>query len=309
MENNALKQLGALPGMLKVKEQVQQIIQFHRISKLRRQHGLKNQPQSNHMIFTGNPGTGKTTAARLIGEAFASLGILKSRYSSDIPFVEIHHADVTSSLVGEAERTIKKKFKEARGGVVFIDEAYAFIDGKSNHKSDDKVIAAIVQLMEDMREEIMVIAAGYSKEMDQFLDSNPGLRSRFTNIVHFPDYSVPDMVMIAQNMLKEREYQANTEYMSLLANVLWSEKDKKGFGNARTVRNIIEKSIRMHSARVAELMVPSREDLMTLTEMDILVNELERKTEKEILVKAMEQIQLRLLEYELQEIVSGKSIV
>ena len=309
VENNALKQLGALPGMFKVKEQVDQIIQFHRISKLRRQHGLKTQPQSNHMIFTGNPGTGKTTAARLIGEAFATLGILKSRYSSDIPFVEIHHADVTHPHVGQAERTIKQKFKEARGGVVFIDEAYAFADGKSDHRSDDKVIAAIVQLMEDMREEIMVIAAGYSKEMNQFLDSNPGLRSRFTNTVHFPDYTVPDMVRIAQSMFKEREYQADTEYMSLLANVLWSEKDKKGFGNARTVRNIIEQSIRLQSVRVAEFPAPSREELMTLTKRDILVSEQEMKTEKEILLKAMSQIQSRLLKFELQEIISGKSIV
>lgn len=307
MSISALEQLGALPGMLNVKSQVEQIIQFNRISKLRKQHGLKTHSQSIHMVFTGNPGTGKTTAARLIGEAFASMGLLKSSNSSKgIPFVEVHHADVTSKYVGAAEKTIKEKFKQARGGVVLIDEAYAFIDGESSHKSGEKVIAAIVQLMEDLRDEVMVIAAGYSNEMDKFLDSNPGLRSRFSNTVQFPDYSVPDMISIAQTMLSERDYRADAEYMKLLANRLWTEKDMKGFGNARTVRNIIEQSIRLHSVRVAQLPSPSREDLSVLTQMDIQLSELETLSEKEILIKAMEQIQGRLLAIELKEITAVK---
>ncbi|GIN37815.1 AAA family ATPase [Heyndrickxia oleronia] len=309
IENKALNKLGALPGMLNVKKQIEQIIQYNRISKLRANQGLKTQAQSNHMIFTGNPGTGKTTAARLIGEAFSTLGILKSINKDDVPFIEIHHSDITHPHVGEAERTIKKKFKQARGGVVFIDEAYAFIGGETSHKSGEKVIAAIVQLMEDMREEIMVIAAGYSREMDQFLDSNPGLRSRFTNSVHFPDYSVPDMVKIAQTMMTDQDYYPDHGYMELLVNRLWLEKDKKGFGNARTVRNIIEQSIRLHSVRVAKLNNPCREDLTTLTKKDIFINAEEILSEKEILLKALSQIQGRLLECELQEIISRKSTV
>lgn len=314
MRNNALQKLGSLPGMLNIKGQVEQIIQFNKISKLRSQHGLKALPQSNHMVFTGSPGTGKTTAARLIGEAFAAMGILKSaaRKNGDkIPFIEIHHADVTSKYVGDAEKSIQKKFKEARGGVVFIDEAYAFGGGESSSdsKSSEKVIAAIVQLMEDMRDEIMVIAAGYSREMDKFLDSNPGLRSRFNNTVHFPDYSVPDMVQIAQTMLTERDYRADNEYLGLLSNRLWQEKDKKGFGNARTVRNIIEQSIRLQSVRVAQLTNPSRENLMVLTKTDLHNEGQKVLAEKELLQKAMKQIQFRLLEFELREITSQKSTV
>ncbi|MGM0776933.1 MAG: AAA family ATPase [Bacillota bacterium] len=304
----ALQKLGVLPGMLEVKKQVEQIIQFHRVSKLRAQQGLKTQKQSLHMVFTGSPGTGKTTAARLVGEAFAVMGILKSQQkgSTKIPFIEIHHADVTSKFVGDAEKAIKKKFNEARGGVVFIDEAYAFIDGDSNHKSDDKVVAAIVQLMEDLREEVMVIAAGYSAEMGKFLDSNPGLRSRFSNTVHFPDYSVPDMIRIAQTMLSDRDYWPDNEFLDLLAKRLWSEKDKNGFGNARTVRNILEQSIRMQSVRVSQIPSPNREDLSLLTKLDIQIPEQEILSEKEILQKAMQQIQGRLFELELKELTAGK---
>lgn len=300
-----LEKLGQLPGMIDVKKQVEQIIQFNRISKLRASQGLKTESQTLHLVFTGNPGTGKTTAARLIGEAFSSLGILKSNSNREgVPFIEVHHADVTSQFVGAAEKTILEKFKQARGGVLFIDEAYAFTAGKTEHKSGEKVVAAIVQQMEDLREEVMVIAAGYSKEMNTFLDSNPGLRSRFPNTIAFPDYSVPDMVVIAQKMLKERDYFADNDYLRELANRLWVEKDKKGFGNARTVRNIVEQSIRMHSARVAYMDNPSRQDLMLLTVFDIeKVNE-KALTEKEILLKSLSQIQGRLLEIDLMELLT-----
>lgn len=317
--NDALQRLGMLPGMGEIKKQVKQIILFHRMSDMRRQNGLKTLPQSNHMVFTGNPGTGKTTAARLVGEAFASLGLLKTappkdgtrnntKKSEKIPFVEIHHADITSRYVGKAEQNIKEKFKQARGGVLFIDEAYAFIgDDGSTHKTGEKVIAAIVQLMEDMRDEIMVIAAGYSKEMNSFLDSNPGLRSRFNNSVHFPDYSVPDMVVIAQQMLADRDYQATSDYLRLLSNRLWQEKEKKGFGNARTVRNIIEQSIRSHSVRVSQLEKVSRDDLVFVTDLDIELEGQKAMEEKDMLTKAFNQIKGRLLELELQEITSRKT--
>lgn len=309
MAIKALRELGALPGMLEVKMQVEQIIQLKKVSKLRKEQGLKTQNQSNHLVFTGSPGTGKTTAARLIGEAFATLGILKTDDPYAHPFVEIHHADVTSKYVGDSEKTIKEKFEDARGGVLFIDEAYAFIGGESNHKTGEKVIATIVQLMEDLRDEVMVIIAGYSKEINEFLDTNPGLRSRFSNTVHFPDYSIPDMIQIAQKMLADQDYYADNEYMSALSNRLWFEKDKKGFGNARTVRNIIEESIRKQAVRVAQMQFPNREDLMLLTKVDLESNGAKMLTEKEMLVKAMNQIQSRLLEFELEDILSSKSSV
>lgn len=301
MASQALIKLGKLPGMLDVKMQVEQIIQLKKISKLRAQNGLKNQAQSNHLVFTGSPGTGKTTAARLIGEAFSALGILKSDNPEVTPFIEIHHADVTSPLVGEAERNVKDKFEEARGGVLFIDEAYAFMGGEQNHKSGEKVIAAIVQLMEDLREEVMVIIAGYSKEINEFLDSNPGLRSRFSNTIQFPDYTVPDMMQIAQKMLSEQDYFPDSDYLNSLANRLWLEKDKKGFGNARTVRNIIEESIRKHSVRVAQLEAPTRDALTLLTKVDLETGNQQQLSEKEMIMKAINQLQFRLIEADIKE--------
>lgn len=311
MAMNALEKLGSLPGMTEVKLQVEQILQFKKISKLRKGFGLKTHYQTNHMLFLGNPGTGKTTAARLIGQAFSEIGILKSspanprdnRQSQKIPFVEVHHADITSEYVGVAERNIKKKFNQAKGGVLFMDEAYSFLgDESSSGKAEKKTVAAIVQLMEDFREEVIVIAAGYPKEMEEFLNSNPGLRSRFSSTIHFPDYSVPDMVWIAQTMLNEQEYQATQDYFSVLANQLWLEKGKKDFGNACTVRNIVERSIRSHAVRVAQLQAPTKSDLSTLVGADISSHSNVKVSEKQILQKALLEIQERLLTLELQEI-------
>lgn len=299
----ALEKLGSLPGMFAIKNQVEQMIQFAKISKLRTRQGLKALPQSNHMIFTGNPGTGKTTAARLIGEAFAALGMLKSS-QEEPPFVEVHHADVTHPHVGQAERTIKAKFKEARGGVLFIDEAYAFVAGESSHMTGEKVIAAIVQLMEDMRDEIVVIAAGYPQNMEEFLDENPGLRSRFPTTIHFPDYEVSDLVQIAAFLCAEREYMMSKPYVDMLATRLWEEKQKPGFGNARTVRNLIEQSIRRQSVRVAQMAAPGRAELVLLTEYDMPPS-VNRVSEKEMLLRSLGSLQERLREIERREILYG----
>lgn len=301
----ALDKLSTLPGMRAIKDQVEQMIQFARVSKIRRQQGLKVLNQSNHMVFAGNPGTGKTTAARLIGEAYAAMGLLKTDHD-EIPFIEVHHADVTHPHVGQAERTIKALFEKARGGVLFIDEAYAFIGGESTHNTGDKVIAAIVQLMEDMREEIMVIAAGYSEDMDEFLDSNPGLRSRFTSTVHFDDYSMRDLIAIAQSMCKDREYVPSVEYLELLSRHLLEIRMKPGFGNGRTVRNIVERSIRIQSVRVSQLLNPTKNDLALLIDADLGVNQQDTPREKDALLKLAHEINGRLLELELKELLAMK---
>lgn len=300
----ALDRLAQLPGMAEVKSQVEQIIQFSKVSKLRAQQGLKTHAQSNHMVFTGNPGTGKTTAARLIGEAFANLGLLKSS-AEDPPFIEIHHADVTHPHVGQAEKTIKAKFREARGGVIFIDEAYAFLAVESSHNSGEKVVAAIVQLMEDMRDEVMVIAAGYKEDMNEFLDSNPGLRSRFSSTVHFSDYEVSDLLAIAASMCKEREYQASREFVSLLGHRLQVEKHKPGFGNGRTVRNIVEHCIRLQSVRVAKMTSPIRSDLALLTAVDIEMPTADVTSERDRLELELNRIQMRLRELDLRSFLYG----
>ncbi|MDR9857785.1 AAA family ATPase [Paenibacillus sp. VCA1] len=297
----ALNRLAALPGMADVKEQVEQMIQYRRVAALRKQNRLKALPQSNHMVFTGNPGTGKTTAARLIGEAFAEIGLL-TRRGSAVPFVEINQGTIAEAHVGASEKKVASKFKEARGGVLFIDEAYAFI-GKADHRHDEKVIAAMVQQIEDLREEVVVIAAGYPKNMAEFLSFNPGLASRFPTTIHFPDYSVPDLIRIAQQMLLDQEYQATPEYLDALASVMWIEKSQPNFGNARTVRNHIERSIRKQSIRVSRIPQPSRKDLATLLPEDLVhsVHDVQ-SAEKLALQRTIQEAQHRLLEIDLKEI-------
>ncbi|WP_068786637.1 AAA family ATPase [Paenibacillus phocaensis] len=301
---DALSRLAAMPGMAQVKEQVEQMVQYRRIAELRKQNRLKAQPQTNHMVFLGNPGTGKTTAARLIGEAFAEIGLLK-RQNGSVPFVEISHGTITDSLVGASEKKVASKFKEARGGVLFIDEAYAFI-GKAEHRHDDKVIATMVQLIEDMRDEIVVIAAGYPKNMAEFLSFNPGLASRFPTTIHFPDYDVPDLIRIAHQMLLEQEYQPSSDYLEALASVLWIEKSRPDFGNARTVRNHVERSIRRQAIRVSKMQQPSRKDLASLTAQDLVASPHGlADSEREALIKIIREAQSRLLKLDLNAIISA----
>jgi stage V sporulation protein K len=261
----ALDQLAGYPGMAAVKSQVEQIIQFHKVAKLRSAHGLKTENLNNHMVFTGNPGTGKTTAARLIGQAFTAMELIKTQLTK-APFVEIGHADVTSELFGRAEQNVTAKFNQAKGGVLFIDEAYAFI---GEHNANEKLMATIVQLMENMRDEVIVIAAGYPKEMEDFLNFNPGLRSRFSNIVHFPDYTAKELVQIAQHMADAKDYKLDKEYQERLAGRMELERRAPKFGNARTVRNLIEQSIKMQSVRISRIPQPTKADLQWIKAEDL----------------------------------------
>lgn len=297
----ALNRLTILPGMHAIKEQVDEMVHFSRVAALRKKNNLKTTMQSNHMIFTGNPGTGKTTAARLIGEAFAEIGLLKRADKKEIPFVEIHQSAIAAPHVGEAERALVAKFKEARGGVLFIDEAYAFTPSeKSSHNQADTVIATMVQCIEDMRDEVVVIAAGYPKDMAKFIKTNPGLASRFPTTIHFPDYPVPELVQIGFQMCIDQEYQPDNSYLDALASVLWIEKGKPNFGNARTVRNQVERSIRRQSMRVSQMQNPTRKDLATLTAID-LVHSVEgvKVTEVDILHRMIKEAQARIFALDL----------
>ncbi|MGG1643015.1 AAA family ATPase [Paenibacillus sp. NRS-1782] len=300
----ALNKLNALPGMGGLKSQIEQMVQFAKVSKLREEMGLKTESHTLHMVFTGNPGTGKTTAARLIGEAFVYTGLLKTT-KDEIPFIEVHQSDITEALVGASEKKISAKFDAARGGVLFIDEAYSFL-GKSEHKSDEKVVAVIVQKMEDMRDGVMVIAAGYPKEMEDFLNFNPGLRSRFPNKIHFPDYAVADLMAIAEVMCADREYEMAPEFTEKLSQRLNQERALPGFGNARTVRNIIEQSIRRQSLRVSALVRPDRDALVTLLGDDVALMSVQQPfvSEKDRLLDSIGKAKKRLFELEMEEMLS-----
>jgi stage V sporulation protein K len=272
----SLKELNSLIGLGNVKRQVEEMVANFRIAKLREEHGLKSDKQSLHMILKGSSGTGKTTVARIIGKLMAEIGALKRpKGSKEVPFIEIIHTDVTGKFVGEAEKAVAKKFEEARGGVLFLDEVYSFAGadmGTGNDEVKGNMVTTLVKLMEEMKDEVIVIGAGYSKEVDKFIAANTGLSSRFPNKILFEDYSVEENVQIAEYFCKDKDYAMTPDYIEVLKKVVQQEMTKDNFGNARTVRNIIEKSIRKQSNRIINMEDKSsitKETLITLTADDI----------------------------------------
>jgi stage V sporulation protein K len=292
MYKEAMKELDALDGMENVKLKIEEALALASIYKAREMHKLKNTQQALHMVFTGNAGTGKTTIARIVGKLFVGAGLLKkgdykktktSRESAyghsdssstlkdgEVPFAECSNADISSAFWGEDEKNMKKKFDEANGGVLFMDEAYSMIS-RSGHRSGEKVMAVMVQEMENRRDNVCVICAGYPNEMEEFMQYNTGLASRFATVIHFDNYDVPALLKIAETMTSERDYKMSEEYKTSLATRLEKEREHPHFGNARTVRNIIEESIRIHAKRVYDKYgsSPSREILITLDKEDI----------------------------------------
>lgn len=286
----AMKELDALDGMGNVKTKIEEALALAQIFKAREKHKLINTQQALHMVFTGNAGTGKTTVARIVGKLFVATGLLKkgdhekrktsreatygggssSIKQGEVPFVECSNADISSAFWGEDEKNMQKKVDEANGGVLFLDEAYSMIS-RSGHRSGEKVMAVLVQEMENKRDNICVICAGYPKEMEEFMQYNTGLASRFATTINFENYDVPALLKIAETMTKERDYQMSETYRTSLATRLEKERLHPHFGNARTVRNIIEESIRIHAKRVYDEhgSSPSREILITLEDKDI----------------------------------------
>jgi stage V sporulation protein K len=292
MFNEAMSELNALDGMDSVKDKILDALALSKIFKARERHNLVNEQHALHMIFTGNAGTGKTTVARLVGKLFVGAGLLKkgnhqqtvtdmerrghpfesssSQKKSDVPFVECTNADITSAFWGEDEKNMKKKFDEANGGVLFIDEAYSMIS-RSGHRSGEKVSAVMVAEMENRRDSVCVIGAGYPNEMEEFIQYNTGLASRFATVINFPNYNISQLIKIARTMCVERDYRMSEGYIKMLSERLEKERLLYTFGNARTVRNIIEESIRKHAKRIYEKhgASPSREVLITLEEEDL----------------------------------------
>lgn len=264
--SKTLKKLNSMTGMEDVKQAINEIVSFAVISKKRQRMGLAAEPQNYHMVLKGNPGTGKTTVARMIGEIFSELGILQG---SATPFVELTNGDLSHPHVGVAEKNVKKKIGEAMGGVLFIDEAYAMV-GYSGHNSDTKIVSELVKGMEDYAGQFIAIFAGYEEDMQEFLDFNTGLRSRIPFSINFPDYGQEELVEIARTFVSDKMYIIDETFEHGLSLILDLEKEVPHFGNARTVRNIIEKAIRNQAIRLfKDERDLTKEELMVLTVEDL----------------------------------------
>jgi stage V sporulation protein K len=245
-ESGALKELENLVGLDDVKKLVYEIYAFLTIRKLREEQGLYNAPHMFHMVFRGNPGTGKTTVARILGKLFKDMGVLDKGH-----MVEVERADLVGEYIGHTASRTRDIIKKALGGVLFIDEAYSLVRGGEKDFGKE-CIDTLIKSLEDDRKQLIVILAGYNDEMDSFLASNPGLPSRFPIRLDFPDYTINQLMEIADTMCKEQAYYLSAEARYLVRKQLTIEQENgtDHFSNARYVRNMIEKAIRQQAIRI-----------------------------------------------------------
>ncbi len=262
-----LNNLNKLTGLQQVKAEVAQLVNFLRVQKLRKDKGLSIPEQSLHMVFTGNPGTGKTTIARLIAQIYKSMGLL-----SKGQFVETDRAGLVGGYLGQTAIKTQEVVESALGGVLFIDEAYSLTDSTHGHDMyGQEAVATLLKLMEDHRDDLIVIVAGYTELMQKFIRSNPGLQSRFNKFLHFDDYAPAELTEIFGYFAAQGDYKLHPATALKLHNVfadLYAKRDET-FGNARLARNMFEKAINAHANRMVSAGMLDEASLVTLYPEDI----------------------------------------
>ena len=264
---NSSSELDGLIGLDRVKSEVKSLYNFAVVQKQRERQGLKPASVSYHCVFSGSPGTGKTTVARIVADIYKDLGILKKGH-----LVECQRADLVGEYLGQTAPKTNAKIDEALDGVLFIDEAYSLADGHKDDAYGQEAIATLLKRMEDERDRLVVILAGYSDEIKGFIDSNPGLQSRFNRYIHFDDYTAEELQRIFLFNVEKAQYKISQDaYNAVLDKIKLkiAEKDKH-FGNARYVRNLFESVIQRQANRVAAIPNPTREQLSVIEVGDIL---------------------------------------
>jgi len=256
-----LEKLNSLVGLETVKSEVTTLISFVRMQQLRKEKGLPAVPVQLHSVFTGNPGTGKTSVAKIYAELLKECGMLKRGH-----LIVSSRADFVAGYVGQTAIKTKKKIREALGGVLFIDEAYSLF-GQTSGDFGKEVIDTLVDEMTRHNENLVVILAGYPTEMDMLLESNPGLRSRFKKFFHFPDYTTEELLVIIRNYAGKYQYKMSEETISFLAEEL-SETDIKG--NGRFGTNLVDEAIQSQAFRLmgTKNVVNFDEDVLYLEKSD-----------------------------------------
>ena len=261
-----LSELDALIGLTEVKKEVHDLVNLIKVREIRKNNGLKVMNMSFHMVFTGNPGTGKTTVARLIARIYRKLGFL-----SKGQLVETDRSGLVAGYVGQTAGKVTEVVNSALGGILFIDEAYSLARTGMENDFGREAIDTLVKLMEDHREDFLVIVAGYTQEMHDFLTSNPGLISRFNKYIDFPDYTDEELMQILKLMASRQEYSISEEAERALRNHLerMTIGEREDFGNARGMRNTLEKLVQAQSNRIGEMEEPvTKEILMEITAAD-----------------------------------------
>ncbi|MDF2679051.1 MAG: family ATPase [Brevibacillus sp.] len=261
------EELENLIGLQEAKKTIYEIYALIKMNKEREKHHLKLEKQVFHMVFKGNPGTGKTTVARIFGKILREMGILSKGH-----LTEVERADLVGEFIGHTAQKTRDLVKKSLGGILFIDEAYSLARGGEKDFGKE-AIDCLTKALEDSGNEFVCIIAGYNEEMDSFLELNPGLPSRFPIHIKFADYEVEELLDIANLMAKNKEYDLSKEALEKLRRRLSAvvgNPFQENFSNARYVRNSIEKAIRVQAVRLLKIYEPTREDLVTLKSEDFI---------------------------------------
>ncbi|MEU5977623.1 right-handed parallel beta-helix repeat-containing protein [Streptomyces sp. NPDC047315] len=298
-----LQELEALIGLDGVKHQVRTLVNLNQLAERRKRLGMPVPSMSRHLVFAGPPGTGKTTVARLYGSILAQLGVLPEGH-----LVEVSRADLVAQVIGGTAIKTTEAFKKAIGGVLFIDEAYTLTSGGSSNDFGREAVDTLLKLMEDHRDEVAVIAAGYSSEMDDFLSSNPGLASRFTRTIEFDNYSIDELVTITETMCRSHQYELGPGTSRALAAHYETMERGAAFGNGRAARRVFEEMVDRQAFRLATMDEPAERDLTLLLPEDVSEStsapQREAEDREAMLAKLDDMVGLRAVKREVTDLVS-----
>lgn len=261
-----MSQLDQLVGLQSVKSKVCDLIAFQKVQLLRKEKGLHSPKSTMHLAFTGNPGTGKTTVARIVGRIYKKIGLLSKGH-----FMEVSRTDLIAGYQGQTALKVKNVIEKAKGGVLFIDEAYSITENDHSDSYGKECLTELTKALEDYRDDLVVIVAGYTAPMCKFFNSNPGLKSRFNTFIEFDDYNSEELMKIFEGMCIKDDYVILASTRQLLGEALAHIVDKKDdrFANGRFIRNMFEEIMMNHARRVANLASPSVKDLTEFIDDDL----------------------------------------